>query len=363
MRNICFFNSTPFWGGGEKLHFEYACKFRKNRHKVMLFTSKGSQLDQKATEAGFKTSGFRISNISYLNPFCIYRLSRFFKSNKIDVVFFSTSQDMKAGGIAARFAGVRKICYMRGLAVPIRRRLINRIILKSITTHIIASSEETARMILKNYSTVIPEQKVKVIYHGIDLKEFDNHPYEQQIKRSDDEIILGTVGRLTKIKGQSYLIDVANRLKLEGVKFKLYIAGTGELETELKALCSRFKLEDYVFFNGFVNNTKSFMTDIDIFVFPSLSEGFGFAVVEAMAASRPVVAFDISTNPEIIRDGQTGFLIPFPDTESFKEKIKLLNQDKQLRLDMGRKARQRVEKNFNVDQKINEIENVVMKTR
>jgi glycosyltransferase involved in cell wall biosynthesis len=363
MKNICFFNSTPFWGGGEKLHLEYALKFRSKRYNVIMFTAKGSPLHKKSVEANLKADGFRIFNISYLNPYRIFTIYKFFVANKIDVVFFSTSQDVKAGGIAAKLAGVKKICYLRGLALPVRRRLINRIVLKSICSHIIASSDETALMIRKNYTSVIPEQKVKVIYHGIDLKEFDNHPYEEQIQRSGDEIVIGTLGRLTKVKGQSFLIDVAVRLKQEGINFKMYIAGAGELEGELKALCSRFKLEDHVFFPGFISNTKSFMTDIDIFAFPSLSEGFGFAVVEAMAASRPVLAFDISTNPEIIKDGQTGFLVPFPDTARFKDKISLLVHDKALRLELGRKGRIRVEKSFNVDQKIIEIENVVMKTR
>lgn len=363
MKNICFFNSTVFWGGGEKLHLEYSLKFKSKRYKVIMFSTKGSPLNQKAIENNLDTEGFRIRNLTFLNPYKIFKLYTFFKSHKIDVVFFSTSQDIKAGGIAAKFAGVKKICYLRGLAVPIRRRFINRIILKSITSHIIASSEETARMILKNYTSVIPEQKVKVIYHGIDLKEFDNQRYNEVIKRVGDEIIIGTAGRLTKIKGQIYLIDVAVKLKEEGINFKLYIAGTGELETELKELTKRFRLQDHIIFPGFISDIKSFMMDLDIFVFPSLSEGFGFAVIEAMAAGKPVVAFDISTNPEIIKDGQTGFLAAFPDTDSFKEKIKLLINDKALRLEMGKKARVRVEKSFNVDQKINEIESSVLKTR
>jgi glycosyltransferase involved in cell wall biosynthesis len=363
VKNICFFNSTGFWGGGEKLHFEYALKFRDKRYNVIMFSAQGSPLFQKSKSVELMAEGFKIRNLSFLNPFTIYKLVSFFRSRKIDVVFFSTSQDVKAGGIAAKIAGVPKIAYLRGLAVPIKRSLINRIILKSITTHIIASSEETARMILKNYTSVIPEHKVKVIYHGIDFKDYDNQKYSKIIERTGDEVIIGTVGRLTSIKGQHYLLDVAKKLKDENLNFKLYIAGSGELEEELKSSVKQNGLDEHVYFTGFISDVKSFIHDIDIFVFPSLSEGFGFAVVEAMAACKPVVAFNISTNPEIITDGQTGFLAEFPDTEIFKEKIKLLINDKLLQQEMGKKGRTRVEKSFNIDQKINEIEKIVLKTR
>jgi glycosyltransferase involved in cell wall biosynthesis len=363
MKNICFFNSSSSWQGNEKQNYEYALKFKSKKYRVFIFSAYSSPLYQKSKEVKLKTEGFKIRSLSYLNPYILFKLFTFFKRNRIDVVFFSRSQDVKAGGIAAKIAGVPKIAYLRGVAVPMKRLFINRLVLKSITTHIIANSEETARMVLKNYSSVIPEYKVKVIYNGIDLKEFDNHKYQEVITRRDDEIVIGTAGRLTKIKGQNFLIDIAARLKQEGVNFKFYIAGAGEFEPELKELCNRYKLQDYIVFQGFAHDVKSFLMDIDIFVFPSLSEGLGFAIVEAMAAAKPVVAFDISPNPEIVKDGQTGFLIPFPDTAGFKEKLMLLIQDKQLRIEMGKKGRIRVEKSFNVDQKISEIENVVMKTR
>jgi glycosyltransferase involved in cell wall biosynthesis len=363
MKNICFFNSTGFWGGGEKLHFEYALKFKSKGYGVFIFSANGSPLHKKSTGAKLIAHGFKIRNLSFLNPYTIYKLVQYFRKMKTDIVFFTTSQDVKAGGIAAKIAGVPKIVYMRGLAVPVKRSLINRIVLKSITTHIIASSEETARMILKNYSGVIPEQKVKVIYHGIDLKEFDNQKYTKIIDRTGNDIILGTVGRLTAIKGQTYLIEVAKKLKEDAVGFKLYIAGKGEMESELKEMAESYNLTGHVFFTGFLNDVKSFMTDLDIFVFPSLSEGFGFAIVEAMAAGKPVVAFNVSTNPELIADGQSGLLAEFPDTTKLTQKIKLLIDDKVLRIDMGKKGRLSVEKRFSVDQKINEIENSVIKTR
>ena len=363
MKNICFFNSTVNWGGGEKLYLEYALKFKSKRYKVVFFTSPGSPLHKKSDEANIQSDGFPIRSLTYLNPYRIFKLYTFFITHKIDVVFFSATQDMKAGGIAAKFAGVKKIIFFRDQAEPIRRFFINRLIYKSITTHIIASSEETARQMLKNYTLVIPEQKVKVIYHGIDLQEFDKQKYNKIIHKAADEIIIGTAGTFSKMKDQTYLIDIAVKLKAEGINFKLFIAGSGELEGELKKLSERFNLQDHIIFMGFINNLKSFMTDLDLFILPSISEGFGYVLIEAMAASKPVVAFNTRTNPEIIKDGKTGFLVNFPDTALFKEKVKLLITDQGLRQEMGKRARAHVEQSFNINQKITEIENLVLKTR
>lgn len=129
MQNVCFFNSTQFGGGGEKSHLEYADNFKKRNYKVSIITSKGSVLEQKANELKIPVFGFRIGNLSFLNPFKLRQLVRFFRKNQIDTVFLNSSPDLKSGGLAAKKAGVKNIIYMRGLAVPVKNSHLNRYLL------------------------------------------------------------------------------------------------------------------------------------------------------------------------------------------------------------------------------------------
>ena len=118
MQNVCFFNTVKFWGGGEKLHLEYALKFMEINYRVYLVTCKDSPLHRKGKETGLLNFNIYAGNLSFLNPLKYFRLIRFYRQEKIDTVIFSSSQDLKLGALSAKIAGVKSIVYLRGLAAP-----------------------------------------------------------------------------------------------------------------------------------------------------------------------------------------------------------------------------------------------------
>ena len=208
MQNICFFNSTRFWGGGEKSHFDYALNFRDKHYNVYLVTGKNSPLYKKAKEHKLNVFGFNITNISFLNPFKLIKLCKFFKRNNIDTVFLNSSPDLKTGGIAAKWAKTKYIVYMRGLAVPIKNSLLNKFLLTKVATHVIANSEDTRDSMIKKIKPVLNKKNVPVIYRGINFKEWDSRETKKLSLKENDEIIIGNVGRLVKQKGQKHLSNV-----------------------------------------------------------------------------------------------------------------------------------------------------------
>ena len=364
MERVCFFNTVKFWGGGEKLHLEYALKFRESLYRVYLAACKGSPLFHKGEAASLRMFHMYAGNLSFLNPVKYYRLFRFYKKENIDTVIFSSSQDLKLGAISAKLAGVTRIVYLRGLAAPVKNTFLNRFLFNRVLNHIVANSEATKQTILKNLADAIDPERVKVIYHGIDLDEFDakTKPGKAPLFQDDKGIILGNAGRLTSQKGQQYLIEVARRLKQKKIAFTLYIAGEGEERPALEKLITRYDLHREVVLPGFVEDVENFMHGIDIFVLSSLWEGFGYVIVEAMAACKPTVAFNLSSNPEIIRDQETGFLVDFPDVESFCMKLEQLAGNESLRRQLGRKGRERAEKLFSLNERIAEFENYLAGT-
>lgn len=360
MKNICFFNSTLFWGGGEKAHLEYAINFRSAGYTVWMICSSGSILQEKSIENNLDYFDLKIGKLSFLNSKKKRILSQFFKAKAIDTVFLNASNDIKIGGPSAKMAGVKNIIYMRGLAVPVKNSFTNRYLLSKVITHVVPNSFDTKKTFLTHLQPLLNDKNVHMIYRGINFEEWEKRPVSGVLLRENDEVILGNVGRLVEQKGQKYLIDLANLLRQKNINFKIIIAGTGPLENDLKTEIADNNLQNYVKLIGFQSDVKSFLNGIDIFVFPSLWEGFGNAMVEAMAEKKVPVAFNLTSNPEIINDGENGFLIEYPNLNLFADRIIFLIQNPKKRKIIGAAAKESVVKKFSLQKIICDWEELLI---
>ncbi|MCF8377994.1 MAG: glycosyltransferase [Bacteroidales bacterium] len=357
---ICFFNSVKTWGGGEKWHFEMANRLHLKGKSVRIFTNHKSELKTRTNESAIPISSIRINNLSFLNPYKIIKLAIIFRKLKVRVIIMNLSADLKVAGIAAKLAGIPHIIYRRGSAIPIRNSILNRFLFRKVVHQVIANSNETQRTILSRNPKMINLSKIQIIYNGINLPRFDEAELTFRYKPKANQVVIGNAGRLVKQKGQKYLIDLALNLKKRKIDFKILIAGEGKMENELRSLISKNGLVRNFEFSGFVEDMKGFMQSIDIFVLTSIWEGFGYVLVEAMACNKPVVAFEISSNPEIIEDTKTGYLVPAFDMEAMTDKVVQLIKDKKLREELGKRGRERVENMFSIDKTQENLENLLM---
>ncbi|WNJ16988.1 glycosyltransferase [Pontibacter sp. G13] len=342
--HMCFINSTKFWGGGEKWHLEAAAEMAARGHEVYLIAHPDSELAARMACTDIRPELIPIRNLSFLNPLKLMELALFFKRHRIGTVILNGSADLKCGGIAAKFAGVPRIIYRRGSAIPIKRSFLNKWLFKRVVTEVIANSEATKETVLRNLTQSITADRVQVHYNGVDFAELDAlvKPHHEAHK----PVIIGNLGRLVAQKGQHHLIQLVRELRDRGVSFKLRIGGEGPKEESLRLAIKKYDLEDVVEMVGFVNDVPEFMSSLDLFVLTSHWEGFGYVLVEAMAQGNPVVAFDISSNPEIVTEGKTGYLVEAFDEASMAECVARLIQNRQLRERMGQAAIQDVHERF-----------------
>lgn len=353
---LVFFNSSQTWGGGEKWHFQAALKFRDLGYPVYAIVNRKSDLANRLRKHSVPLRQLRFSNLSLFNPCKYFLVFRYFRKINARTVILNLSSDAKIGGIAAYLAGLPVIIYRRGLAAPISDSISNRFIFRKIFTRVIANSEDTKRMILLNNPKLMPHDRILVIPNWID-------PYERMdvseiyYQKSGNELVLGNLGRMVEVKGQDILIELAALLKADNVDFRMLIGGTGRLESYLKEYAVRLNVEKEVVFTGFVNDVRSFMRTTDIFVLGSRYEGFGFVLAEAMAEGKPVIAFDISSLPETIKDGENGFLLPYKDVKGMADRIKLLASDRELLDKMGEKGREMVFERFTFEKQSTELIN------
>ena len=359
MKKICFFNSEKKWGGGEKWHFETSKIFQERGYEVFVLGNLESKLLDKCDENKIKTKRIKIKNRSFLNPFVIYQIIKFFKKEKIKIVICNLPIDMKLLSLSGIFVKLDKKIYRRGSAIPIKNNLLNRLFLGKLIDIIFVNSEETKRTVLKKLKAKEIFQKIKIIYNYFDPEVYDELGEENiNIEKKEGELIIGNLARISKQKGQINFIEIAKILKTKDIKFKIYLAGVGELYEELYESIRNNKLEEDIIFLGFVKNVKKFMEKIDIFAFTSIWEGFGYSLIEAMYFNKSIVAYDISSNGEVL-DGYLGAsVVKLNDNEEFSNSlikgIKLNSV-----LESGNIGKDKVLNRFEKNKIIDEIQRII----
>lgn len=357
-KTICFFNSNRAWGGGEKWHLSTAREFERRGYKSILVTNLHSELGKKALELKMNFYSFFIHNLSFINPFKILTMMVFLRSQKVDAIILNLPSDLKLAGIAARLAGVKKIIYRRGMPHPLRNTFLNRYLFNKVLTHVVVNSEEIGRSLTKGNESWFPKEKLLLVYNGVDSRGVlpEGKPLYE---KSGDEVVIGSAGRLTEQKGQKYLIEMADILKNQGVKFKLLIAGEGELRAMLKKMISDYDLENEVTLMGHVDDMPAFFRSIDIFVFPSLWEGSANTLIETLHQGKPCIAFDVSSNPEIIQHGVNGFLAKPFDPQELSDYVLRFIQEPDLREKFSEAGSQIINDKFDSRKNLDRLESVL----
>lgn len=204
----------------------------------------------------------------------------------------------------------------------------------------------------------IPPARVTQIYNGVDTERF--HPRGKTGRPSlggdgflpGDAIVIGTVGRMEKIKDPItlvraflYLLDVEPAL---APRLRLVLIGEGPLREECRQLLRKAGAEDLAWLPGERNDIPEILRGLDVFVLPSISEGTSNTILEAMATSLPVVATDVGGNPELVEAGKTGWMAPPADPQSMARAIAGYLKDPHTRTAHGDAGRSRVESRFSM---------------
>lgn len=326
---------------------------------TMYISSLSSPLARHLKDLGISGYKMRISKLSFLYPLKILSLARILRRENVGVLVTNVSADMKAASIAGKVAGVPRIVYRRGSAIPVENSIINRYLFRRVLTRIIANSMETKRTILANNKSLVPEDKIKVIYNGVALSSY-NKDIEPLYRSREGEIILGCAGRLSVEKGHLLLLEMMEHLKEKEIRCKLLLAGEGKMFEVLKSRARSLGVDHLVEFLGFVDHMPSFYNSIDIFLLPSQYEGFGYVLAEAMASRKPVVAFDVKSSCEIVKHGETGYLVPPNQVRDMADRVLELAGDKALREKMGENGRTRVGDLFSFEKNQKEITEMLM---
>jgi len=257
------------------------------------------------------------------------------------------------GCLAARLGGARRVASVRGYTDRTwALRFYKRFDL--LTLHafdgIIAVSEHLRQWLIRHG---LPAARIVTAHDALDLASFTMNATTRAEVRlrfgiSDAHFVVTTVGRLSREKGHPCLLEAARSILGEHPAARFMIVGDGPARGQLEQQARSLGINAAVIFAGYQADVAGFLGASDLFVLPSLREGTPNALLEAMALAKPVVVSRVGGVPEIVQDGETGFLVPPQDPDSVAQAVLALMRDSNRAAAMGQRARQVIEQDFSV---------------
>ena len=332
----------PVIGGIETWTQNIAERLSK-KAEIFVVTGKVKNQPNKKELNGVKvwrTSLFTLSNLSAspliyslsLLPFIFFKSLSLAKKEKIDVLHCQGFLSSFLGFLLSKLTGAPYITTVQRLES--RRNCLKNFIYRKANFCIGAS-----RAIEENFKK-IGAKNIEVVPNGIDLKRFENLE-----RRPHDGFTVMTVARLEKVKGIEYLIKAFSRCDLPG-RSHLLIIGDGSERKKLESLVEKLNLKEKVKFLGQIPNEKipEYLAGADCFCLPSLKEGFGIVVLEAQAASVPVIGTKVGGILDLVEDGKTGILVESGDSEAIAEAISKIYSNPDFSQNLVQNAKMNLEK-------------------
>lgn len=218
----------------------------------------------------------------------------------------------------------------------------------SIPDHVIAVSQAVRDVALARER--IDPARTSVIHNGIPAPvetEVDRLSVLRQLGFDEGDLLVGMVSNLNRaVKGVRYFVEAIPEIVERVPQARFAILGRGEEKAALSERARELGVERYLVLPGYQEDMARFYAAMDVSVLTSLTEGLSIALLESMSYGLPVVVTRVGGNPEVVLDGETGFLVPPGDTVAFAEKVVRLLQDPELRARMGSAGRRRVEQEF-----------------
>ncbi|MDP1946238.1 MAG: glycosyltransferase family 4 protein [Nitrospirota bacterium] len=347
------------YGGGERyleLLFE---RLDRTRYQPLLICPEPGSFVGRMEARGVETHLVHLAPL--FNPFALWRLTRLLVQQRVTILQTHGARSNFYGRIAGRLAGVPVIIStvhnsLKDYEVRPLKRWLYMYLLRltlPLVHRIICVSDSNRRDLIAECSAVAA--KTQTVYNGVDPSAFSSQPDRQTVRKelgTTQGPVLVTIGRLTEQKGHRYLLAALPGLLKTWPQLCCLFVGEGELRDALHHMAIDLGVERACRFVGVRTDIADILAAGDLFVLPSLSEGFPFVLLEALAMGCPVVASRVNGIPELIEEGKTGLLVPARDPQALALAIQKLLSDPAAASRMGAAGRTVVREQFTADRMV-----------
>ena len=242
------------------------------------------------------------------------------------------------------------------------KRIVSNPILSLFTKEIVTISASTKQSLI-TYEN-FPARRIRVVYNGIDLGRFsqttDRLAKRRELGLAADDPVFGIVARLDPIKNHAMLLRACQQVVKVMPNARLLIIGDGPERARLEELTQTLGLAAHVTFLGARQDISELLQTFDVFALSSFSEGTSVTLLEAMGVGVPIVATNVGGNPEVVSDGETGWLVESGNANDMAAKLLQLLQDDALRARMGNAGKQRVHALFSIEKMVQAYVNLYL---
>lgn len=346
------------WGGLEMRTIQGVEQLLKKGLDVDLLCYPNSIINNEASSKNINCITFKA--MGYFHPMQIIRLSKVLDLKNYQIIHSQYSKDLWLIVPALKLAGLKTklLLSKRMESSVIKKDFLHKWIYNRVNLILAISSMIKTNVI---QTCPVPENKVILFHNGVDLQKF-NPELTNRIKIrnefgiKDDEIVIGMLARLSFGKGHEEFFLAAKKINNEYDKIKFLVAGNSDqnernYEEKIYKIVEEYNLSGKVIFTGFREDTPDILSAMDIFAFPSHSESFGNALIEAMAMEKPSVSTNSHGILDIAVDGETGLLFERKNADDLYKKLKFLIDSPDKRNKFGCAARKHVVENFDIEKR------------
>lgn len=362
-KKILFVITKSFWGGAQVYVYDLATSLIDEGFDVAVVLGGEGRLKTKLEEKNIRVISLPnlARDISILDEFKVFfDLIKIFKKEQPDVVHLNSSKIGGLGSLAGRLARVKKIVFTaHGWAFNEDRSRTQKIIIKFLSWLTMIFSHRTITIAKKEKEQVINyplvSKKIFTIYNAIPFVDFIQRDEARknllgEIK--DDIVWVGTIAELHKNKGLEYSIEAIDLLKKNDIDVNFVVISEGEERENLEKIIKDKDLSDRVFLVGVRDKAVTLLKAFDIFLLPSVKEGFPYTLLEAGLAELPVIATNIGGIPEIIEDSVTGIIVRPKNPKEIYLAIRYMVENRDKKKSFAKNLNKRVKKDFELSRMV-----------
>lgn len=339
-----------------KLFVEWFAQHERSRFKIMIASLRakdaaGEYLEDHGLEVFYINKG----KVSFANVSAIADL---IDAHEIDVLHLHGYSSANFGRLAARRKNIPSVMHEHAILKVQPHQFVADWLLRNKTDVAVAVSNAVKEFLIKGRS--VPKEKIQVIWNGINLEAY-RRPNSQSAAQfrarfaTREQKLIGMIGRLRAEKGNRYFIQAAQEILRHMPNARFVLVGEGEERAQLEPLAQELGLREKLHFAGFVNDVQAALNACDVVVIPSLREGFGLILAEAMAAGRPIVATRVGGMMEMAQHEQQLLFVPPANSAALAQAALRLLQDQSLATRLAEAARTHSE-NFSIEKNVAALE-------
>ena len=345
------------WRGGQNQCLLTVLGLRAAGHRTVLVAHPAGELRRRAREG---PDLIPMAPRSELDLAAAWRLTRVIKDVRPEIIHAHDPHGVAMAALALAYQGPGnanepqpQLVASRRVDFPLKGNAFSKWKYRQVRAFICAS-EAIRHMLIEQG---VPATDAITVHEGIDLAHVDAAPpvnVHEMFWLPHKAPLVGNIGALVPHKGQRHLIDAATMVVREVPDARFLILGEGELKAALEKQIAEAALNKHVLLAGFRPDVLSILKGFDLFVMPSVTEGLGTSLLDAMACARPIVASRVGGIPEVVRHGETGLLVPPKDSRDLAAAIIRLLLDPALRTRFAEAGLARVREKFSVERMVNE---------